>query len=256
MNLIKRMILEGLNKRGWELRKMGLEPGITYDQDGLRTIHNADFLSDARFVAAYQRGLKASDKDYKNHWRVQVALWAGETASRLPGDFVECGVNKGFVSSAMMFDLGWNSLGKTFWLLDTFEGIDERFISDEERAAGIMERNVGDFYVKGVDSVRANFTEWNGVEIVVGAVPETLAAVTSEQIAYLHLDMNCAPPEVAALEYFWPKMVPGGLVLMDDYTYFGYEPQHIALRDCAKVLGTSILGLPTGQGLMIKPAAK
>lgn len=238
---------------GLELRRVNTGPEPAYNQDGLVTIHSADFLNDARFIAAYQRGLQASEKDYTNHWRVNVALWAAETASKLSGDFVECGVNKGFVSSAIMFDLGWNALGKKFWLLDTFAGIDERFVSDEERAEGIMQRNEGDFYVKGVDSVRANFAEWKNVEIVVGAVPETLAAVTSKQISYLHLDMNCAPPEVAALEYFWPKLVPGGVVLMDDYTYYGYEAQHQALRACADVLGVSILGLPTGQGLLIKP---
>jgi hypothetical protein len=38
---------------------------------------------------------------------------------------------------------------------------------------------------------------------------------------------------------------------MDDYTYIGYEPQHVALDEFAKSVGYEILSLPTGQGLLI-----
>ncbi|MGB6325672.1 MAG: hypothetical protein WBG11_07835, partial [Methylocella sp.] len=40
-----------------------------YDQDGLRSIHNHDFMSDPAFVRAYQRGVQAAS-DYGWHWRV------------------------------------------------------------------------------------------------------------------------------------------------------------------------------------------
>src|SRR4029079_9184251 len=70
-----------------------------YDQDGLRTIHNHDFMRQPNFVRAYDRGIKAAGSDYNWHWRVHVGLWAAFLASKLPGDFVECGVNRGFLSS-------------------------------------------------------------------------------------------------------------------------------------------------------------
>ena len=77
------------------------------------------------------------------------------------------------------------------------------------------------FYVTGIEHVRRNFDEWQRVRIVVGAVPETLAEVTATKIAYLHLDMNCAPPEIAAAEHFWDRLSPGGVLLLDDYGYYG-----------------------------------
>jgi len=249
---MKSIVKQVLASRGYELQGIAPEIGDTYDQDGLKTNHNHDFVDDPKFVAAYERGKVAAGKDYRFHWRVHVALWAAEMASKVPGDYVECGVNKGFMSSAMMQMLDWNLVGRTFWLLDTFDGIDERYLSEAEKAAGRMNMNEGEFYVKGVESVRENFSEWKNVEIVVGAVPETLPLVKSDQVAFLHLDMNCAPPEVAALEHFWPFLSPGGVVLMDDYTYSGYEVQHSSLKEAAAVIGTPILGLPTGQGLMIK----
>jgi hypothetical protein len=234
------------------------EPAV-YDQDGLRSIHNHEFMQDPRFRRAYERGVAAVGMDYIWHWRVHVGLWAASCASKLAGDFVECGVNRGFLRSAIMEYLDWDALRKTFYLLDTFGGLDERFVSDEERTAGVLRKNqellgLG-FYVAGVESVRANFAGWKNVRIIPGAIPETLAQVEAQEIAYLHLDLNCSPPEVAAAEYFWPRLVPGALVLLDDYAYHGYRTQKVAMDAFARRKGLSVLSLPTGQGLIVKPAS-
>ena len=208
------------------------------------------------FRRAYERGVQAAGRDYGWRWRVHVGLWVAAQAARLEGDFVECGVNRGALSSAVMRFLKWDSTGRTFWLLDTFGGIDERFISDPERARGVMEGSKkmleSGFYVSGIESVRANFAEWRNVSLVQGAVPETLRQVRSMKIAYLHLDMNCAPPERAAAEFFWDRLALGGMILLDDYGFPGHEAQLEAMNDFARSKDTTVLALPTGQGLILK----
>jgi hypothetical protein len=229
--------------------------GHVYDQDGLRSVHNHEFMDDPSFRRAYERGVRATGRDYEWHWRVHVGLWVASCASRLAGDFVECGVNRGFLSSAIMDYLKWDSLGKQFYLLDTFKGIDERFVSAEDRAAGAIEKNrknlENGFYTSRSDEVRANFSEWKNFFLIEGAIPETLAQVPAREISYLHLDMNCSTPEVAAAEFFWDRLVPGGLVLLDDYAYRGYRAQKVAMDRFAQTKASQILSLPTGQGLLI-----
>ena len=95
----------------------------SYSQDGITSIHNHDFMSDPAFINAYDRGVKAAGKDYGWHWRVHIGLWAARTAVTLPGDFVECGVNAGFMSSSIMCDLDWNRRGKTFSCWIHFAGL-------------------------------------------------------------------------------------------------------------------------------------
>lgn len=73
-------------------------------------------------------------------------------------------------------------------------------------------------------------------------------------MAYLHIDMNCAPPEVAALRFFWPRLTPGAFVLLDDYAIGERDEQRVAMDEVAGELGVKICSLPTGQGLLIKPA--
>jgi len=231
--------------------------GHVYDQDGLRSIHNHEFMDDPAFRKAYERGVRAVGADYRWHWRVHVGLWAAACAARLEGDFVECGVNRGFLSSAIMESLKWDSLGKHFYLLDTFRGMDDRFVSPADRASGAMEKNVNNlasgFYVQGIEEVRANFSQWKNVSLIEGSIPETLPQVRAAKIAYLHLDMNCSSPEIEAIQFFWQRLVPGAFVLLDDYAYYSYLSQKIAMDQFAREKGINILSLPTGQGLLLKP---
>lgn len=221
-----------------------------YDQDGLKTWHNHDFMKDPSFVAAYQRGVAAA-QDYRFHWRVHVALWVARNALSLDGDFVECGVNRGFLSSAIMKHLDWNQTDRNFYLFDTFNGLVETQMSEEERSLG-RAKTFTPFYQECYDLAVNNFAEWPKAQLVRGMVPETLGQVSIEKVAYLSIDMNLAEPEIAAIRYFWPKMVKGGFILMDDYGYHGYLPQKRATDHLAQELGFSVLSMPTGQGLIIK----
>jgi len=229
-----------------------IEEGHVYDQDMLRSQHNHEFMNDRAFKAAYARGVQATGFDYQWHWRFHTGLWAASHASKLPGDFVECGVAKGFLSSGIMHYLDWDSTGRLFYLLDTFSGMDPRYATPADLEKNKLFFDYG-HYATSPDSVIKNFSEWKNVVIIVGAVPETLNQIRSSRIAYLHLDMNCAPPEIAAIEYLWDRLVPSAIILLDDYAYFGYRQQKLAMDAFAETKGVKVLSLPTGQGLMIRP---
>jgi hypothetical protein len=234
---------------------------VAYAQDGLISVHSHAFMQDPVFIRAYARGVQAIGgvDTYRWHWRIHIGLWAAEVAVALAGDFVECGVNRGFLSSAIMEHLDWNSRARDFYLLDTFTGLDQRFVSDPERDRGALQRNADNlrsgFYVHSVEEVRANFAQWPRARIIQGSVPETLQHVPSSQIAFLHLDMNSAPPEIAAISCFWERLAPGAPVLLDDYAYLGYTPQKLAMDEFARAHHVAVCSLPTGQGLILKPPA-
>lgn len=88
--------------------------------------------------------------------------------------------------------------------------------------------------------------------IIPGPVPETLSRIDSGQFAFAHIDMNCAAPEIAAIEFLWPRLSRGGLVLLDGYAYLGYRSQKVATDEFARRAGVAILSLPTGRGLIVK----
>jgi hypothetical protein len=187
---------------------------------------------------------------------LHVALWVASSALCVPGDFIECGVNKGFISSAIMQALNWEAVPKRFYLVDTFAGpVISQFSAGEiqngSRQAAEDRMDAG-AYETNIASVRANFAEWPNAILVPGQVPDILPQVNCQRVAFLHVDMNCAYPERQAIAHFWNRLSPNALVLMDDYTYFGSESQRDSIDELAGELGFQVLSLPTGQGLIMK----
>ena len=72
-------------------------------------------------------------------------------------------------------------------------------------------------------------------------------------LRFLSIDMNCVQPEVDALNFFWDKMVPGGLIVLDDYGFGNSNHEQKKAHDeFATSKNVEILSLPTCQGLIIK----
>jgi hypothetical protein len=239
-------------------------PRAGYDADSLVVYDKAvSFLADPRFQAAYRRGMNSghqiardpgSNEDIHIEWRVHVLLWAASHAARLPGDFVECGVNTGIFSLAVCEYLDFNATGKAFWLFDTFAGIPLEQVTEPERDLGRTVEHENQMYPECFDLARSNFAPFPRAHLVRGQVPETLPTVDIESVAYLSVDMNIAEPEVAALQFFWEKLTPGAPVIFDDYGWSRHVAQKEALDALAIDLGVTILELPTGQGLLLKPS--
>jgi len=225
--------------------------------DGLYTYNLTRFAEDPDFQSAYRRGIQASHGvDPQTEWRIHVAIWAARQAARAEGDFVECGVNAGFTSSAILHALDWNRLGRQFYLVDTFAGPVLSQFSEAEIRQGrkqvAEDAAAQGGYVTDIGRIRANFAEWPSVHLVQDAVPGALSQVPARRLAFLHLDMNAALPERAALEYFWDKLSPGAMVLLDDYARYGYAQLQEAIDEAARARGAAVLSLPTGQGLIQK----
>lgn len=231
-----------------------------YYSDQMAVLKNTSFLADDDFRRGYERACKSGGGDWGIHWRFHTCLWAAKNALTIEGDFVECGVGKGFNSSGVMAALNWNRLDRRFYLFDTFEGVVEELCTDAEKLQ--MEREWGGveahnrglslYYAESFESVKRNFSEWQNVTFVRGAIPATLNDVEISKVAYLHIDMNCVMPEMEAIDFFWPKLSRGATVVLDDYAYFGYHLQNSAWNEWGLRNGTPILTLPTGQGLFVK----
>jgi hypothetical protein len=223
--------------------------GCTYNQANLITFCNADALREPRFREAYRLG-RATDSwsGFEVEWRAYVLCWAAAHGARLEGDFVECGVNRGGYSRAVMHYVDFNALpGRKFYLLDTYCG----FPAEHRAAAASCDL---ENYRECYEAVKATFAPFPGAVVVRGKVPDTLAEVKADKVCYLSIDMNCAEPEIAAAEFFWDRLVSGAAVVLDDYgAGEWYLRQKEAFDRFARQRGVEVLSLPTGQGLILKP---
>lgn len=223
---------------------------FTYNQDGLATKHSCDFMYDPLFSESYKLGKETGSwGEFDIHWRAYIVCWAANKAKSLEGDFVECGVYKGGYARAIIHYVKFESLNKKFYLLDTFCGLSEKYISEEEKSCGIVPGDYEECY----ESVKEAFGDFNNIEIIRGTVPDTLCYVKAEKVCFLSLDMNCTMPEIAAAEFFWDKLVSGGVIVLDDYGWRRHSAQRRAFDVFGSRKGVQVLSLPTGQGLIFKP---
>ena len=263
IKLLAKRALTGFPGVAWLTRRLfSLFWGTpTYHADGLMVwSKTTDFLDDPQFINAYRAGMdsghkigraKGSQDDIHIEWRILVCCWAASHARQLEGDFVECGTNTGIMSLAICNYIDFNSTGKNFFLFDTFCGIPEDQILPAELALGRHKEN--SLYEDCFDLATRNFRPFPNAHLIRGRVPDTLNSAKIEKVCYLMLDMNIVKPEIAAMEHFWDKLIPGAIVLMDDYGWLAYINQKKALDAFAASKGAKILNLPTGQGLLLKP---
>lgn len=199
--------------------------GVTYNMEGLIANKNCDFMKDPEFIKGYAAAMKQQYTPNLGGWIVHINQWAAFHAKQLEGDFVECGVYKGRHAMSNITYIDFKSLkDRKYYLFDTFCGLDKNYSSRGEYLS--YRDEYPDCYEFVVDS----FKEYPNVVIVKGPVPKTLSQVDIKKVAYLSIDMNCVLPEVEALNFFWPKLETGAIVILDDYGQPGHKGQWIILH--------------------------
>ena len=221
--------------------------GPFFAQDNLIAFgRSAGFLTDPRFAAAFGANAR-TDQEKSLAWRLHTLVWAARHCLHVAGDFVECGVYKGFSSAVVADYLSFQTIDRRFYLYDTFTGIPEAYDSENRRAA-----EAAYFPPNLYEEVCERFSGYPNVVVVRGVVPDVFAEVVPEKIAYLHVDMNAAKSEIAALEHLFDRVSAGGIIVFDDYGWRSYAAQKTAEDRFMAERDYAILELPTGQGLMLK----
>jgi O-methyltransferase len=222
-----------------EEAKSLIAPGF-YLGDNLFTWgRNNSPLHDAAFRAAWEQNLW-NDADRAIAWRRYVLACAGFHCVQLAGDFVECGVYAGTGIKTIVDYLGGPSFPRTFWGYDTF---------DYNPVPGHQFRGQESGWY---EKVTERFTGYPQVRLVRGLLPDAFAGGMPEQVAYLHIDLNNAEGELAALDHLFDRVVAGGVVILDDYEWAAYRNQKAHEDPWFAARGYRVFPLPTGQGLVLK----
>lgn len=156
----------------------------------------------------------------------------------LPGDFVEFGCYDAKVAEFLIEYNNLKNCDKNFFLYDIFNN------PPTEKG----EKHSPELY----DDVKKRMSKYDFVEVIPGLLPATFEKNMPDKLSFVHMDLNSAETEISLLELFFDKIVPGGIILLDDYGTMNYEEQYFQEKNFFNNLGYSVLELPTGGGMVIK----
>ncbi|MEN0616110.1 TylF/MycF/NovP-related O-methyltransferase [Klebsiella indica] len=104
---------------------------------------------------------------------------------------------------------------KSLYLFDTFRGFAESDI-DTEKAHGFPPVRRDEFCATSVEAVMARMPHQARVIIREGHFPGTATGI-EERFAFVSLDADLYAPTLSGLEWFYPRLVPNGCILLHDY---------------------------------------
>jgi O-methyltransferase len=216
----------------------------------MATVHHSPFLEDADFNERYAELRREwfPEADVDVRWRMWLLTQVARQCGGIDGDFAEFGVYRAGCAF-MIFSTGAFADSKRFHLYDTFAGIPAEELDDSEVEAGLA----GAHADTSVEYVRQRLEPWlDRVVLVPGDVTLTLAEGGPERLAFVHMDLNAAEPTRVALEFAYPRLAPGAMVLFDDYGWSGLEAQRAVIDAFLRDRPEEPLALPTGQALLVK----
>jgi len=204
------------------------------------------FLDSAEPLVKSRRTMLGYDRLY--------TLWqAARNAAPLGLPVVEVGSFRGG-SAALLAEALRSVPGgpREVHVVDTFEGhIDATFSAHDS------EDHRGKFRDTNYEDVRAFLAVYPGVQVHQGDASAVIAGWPERRYALVHLDVDLYGPTLDCLDYFGPRLTPGGVFVMDDYESPTCPGVSVAVQEyIARVPGFQTWRLQDEQMLLIKAAVQ
>ncbi len=198
---------------------------------------------------------KASPYFQKQRPDRKFVLWSMARSTRnLPGDTAECGVLDGASSYLICSARQDTGLAAEHHAFDSFEGLSAPRPEDRPGNPVAYEWAPGDLSVPLEEAMR-KLSRFDTIRYYKGWIPSRFEEVSARRFSFVHVDVDLYQPTQDSLAFFYPRLVPGGILLCDDYGYHTCPGARKAFDEFAATTPEqSVVHLPTGQGFIVKRA--
>jgi len=208
------------------------------------------------YHSLYDRGLRRMNMNDSPFRRMRFynIKQAVVNASAIEGSAREIGCYRGL--SAWLACNFFHDVGRSidFHVCDSFEGLSNwnEFDKPDQLSDEKMSKQSGKFSCTE-EEVRRNLSDFDSVHFHKGWIPEPFTDLQKEEFCYVHLDVDLYEPTRDSLEFVWPRMRNGGVLLLDDYSVIRYPGAKVAIDEFFAITTDYLFfDLPSGQALCIK----
>jgi O-methyltransferase len=214
------------------------------------------------FQLLYREALEAADSANTGHLSLQMRFFmlyqmARDACRKAPDlDFVECGCFNGRSTYLTARILQQNGFTGTMHVFDSFEGLSPFTAADESESYSAAEQKafIRKHFAADLDKVMQRLAPFRFVRFYPGWIPERFHEVADRRFAFLALDVDLYEPTRDSLQFFFPRLVDGGAVFLDDYGFHRSFPGARKAVDeyLSNVPHRHLLRMPFGSALIIK----
>jgi len=171
------------------------------------------------------------------------------------GDIAECGCWRGH-STYMLALIAERAGASDFHVFDSFEGLSDYGDKD---AGGLAPKSQSDararqkLFAADEDIVRSNLSRFPFVAFYKGWIPERFGEIEDRQFKFVHIDVDLYQPYVDSIEFFYPRLLEGGILAFDDCGSAGFPGARRAVEELeAKFKPRMFLQFPLGGAAWFK----
>lgn len=177
--------------------------------------------------------------------RMHLVVSFLQSTKNITGDIAEFGVYKGHTAILLnQFRREWNN-GKKLHLFDSFEGLPDEIGQDDGFVAG-------QFSDTSVERVRQVVGNEQDVQIVKGFFKDSFPNHPELKFSFCHIDCDLEIAVIECLEYIYPRLSFGGIIVFDDYGFRACVGLRKAVDDFFAKKNQKVISLPTSQAVYVK----
>jgi len=143
-----------------------------------------------------------------------------EQTREISGDVAECGVYQGASLIPMAVWATQHNVRKTFFGYDSFQGFEDTIVKDQQMGGADIEcKRPGGMNETSYELVagKVKAFQLQNVRLRKGFFKETFPKETENRFSLVHLDCDTYNAYSECLTFFYPRMSPGGVILLDEY---------------------------------------
>lgn len=185
--------------------------GLKYIVDKLNGVVVFYSVTGKSEVFSLIRAIKAENKMLLDNNEAYQLFMAVDITAKVEGDIAEVGSYMG--GSAKLICEAKRD--KTLHLFDTFEGLPD--LSRWDDPSQFQKGN----FVSSFDFVSAYLKSYPNVYLYKGLFPLTATPIAHTKFSFVHIDVDLYEATKASLEFFYPRMTKGGIIISHDYDEHG-----------------------------------
>ena len=195
-------------------------------------------FAEQEFLADYERFDRQNYRSFDRKFAMKELL---KLALPLDGDLAECGVFRGASSYLLAKAIAAEAPAKQLHLFDSFAGL-----SQPEPARDGSHWRAGDLACD-LAEVAANLEKYASCVVFhPGWIPDKFADVGEKKFCFVHIDVDLYEPTRDALAFFGERLMPGGILICDDYGFETCPGARLAMDEYAGAVRKPVVHLPDG----------